>query len=241
MKSNNPKSRYHLNIKSNDKVLEVGGGHNPHSRANVVVDKFIDSNYHRHSDIKVLKHQKFIQADGEKLPFNNHEFDYVISNHVLEHTENPKQFLEEQMRVAKRGYIEVPSVIGEYLFPKKSHRWLILELDNKLILMDKEKYWSKNGPDLGFLFLTWLQKTSIGYKMLMDTKPNFMTVRYQWNDTIEFEINPSSEKYLQYFTGYWDEEMVKMFFPHKSNFSEFLESMKSLGSIIRRSFYGNYR
>jgi len=240
MKSNNPKSRYHLNIRSNDYVLEVGGGHNPHSRSNVVVDKFLDSNYHRHDDIKVYKHQKLIQADGEKLPFKDNEFSYVMSNHVLEHTENPEAFLKEQMRVAKKGYIETPSIIGEYLFPKKSHRWLVLELDNKLVLMDKNKYWFKDGPDLGFLFLTWLQKTSLGYKMLMDTKPNFMTVRYEWNENIEFEINPTHEKYVQYFTGYWDEEMVKIFFPHKSNFHEFLNSIKSLSRIIKRSFYGKY-
>lgn len=57
MKTNNPKSRFKLGINKNDKVLEVGGGHNPHPRSNMVVDKYIDSNYHRHSDIKVLKHQ----------------------------------------------------------------------------------------------------------------------------------------------------------------------------------------
>ena len=69
MKIRNPKSRFNLNIMKKDRVIEVGGGHNPHPRSNVIVDKFIDSNYHRHSDIKVLKHQQFIQADGENLPF----------------------------------------------------------------------------------------------------------------------------------------------------------------------------
>ncbi len=240
MKTRNPRSRYHLDIKRNYKVLEVGGGHNPHPRSNMVVDKYIDSNYHRHSDLKVYKHQQFLEADGENLPFKDKEFDYSISNQVLEHTTDPEAFLKEQMRVSKRGYIEVPSVIGEYLFPKKAHKWLILELDNKLILMDKEKYWFKNGPDFGFLFLTWLQKTSIGYKILMDTKPNFMTVRYEWNDTIEFEINPQKDEYIKYFTSYWDEQMVKIFFPHKSNLHEFLESVKSFGNIIRRAFYGKY-
>lgn len=237
MKSTNPKSRNHLNINTSDYVLEVGGGHNPHPRSNIVVDKFVESNYHRQSDIKVLKHQEFVQADGEDLPFRTKEFDYVISSHVLEHTEDPEAFLKEQMRVADRGYIEVPSLIGEYLFPKESHRWLILELDNKLILMDKEKYWFKGGPDLGFLFLTWLPKVSIGYKILMDTKADFMTVRYEWNDKIEFEINPTDEKYIKYFKGYWDEEMVRHYFPHRSNFHEFVNSAKSFWNIIKRSVF----
>lgn len=55
MKTSNPKSRNHLSIGKNDRVLEVGCGHNPHFRSNVIVDKFIDSNYHRSGDIKVLR------------------------------------------------------------------------------------------------------------------------------------------------------------------------------------------
>jgi SAM-dependent methyltransferase len=232
MKVNNPKSRFQLHINKKDKVLEVGGGHNPHPRSNVVVDKFIDSNYHRHSDIKVLKHQQFLQADGENLPFKDKEFDFVICNQVLEHVENPEAFLREQMRVSKSGYLEVPSLIGEYLFPKKSHKWLILELDNKLVLFEKEKYWFHTGIDLGYLFLTHLPKTSVGYKILMDTKPNFMTMRYEWNGTIDFIVNPDNPEYLKYFTGYWDEEMVKHFFQPQSKPKEFLSAFGSLFSIL---------
>ena len=58
MKIRNPKSRFDIRVKGSDKVLDVGGGHNPHPRANVVVDKFTDTNFHRSGDIKVLKKQK---------------------------------------------------------------------------------------------------------------------------------------------------------------------------------------
>ena len=232
MKTYNPKSRFNLSINRKDKVLEVGGGHNPHPRSNEIVDKFIDSNYHRHADLKVLKHQKFLQADGENLPYLDNEFDYVICNHVLEHVENPEVFLKEQMRVSKRGYIEVPSVIGEYLFPKESHKWLILELDNKLVMIDKNKVGFKPNLDFGFLFLTWLQKTSVAYKLFMKTKPNFMTVRYEWKDTIEFEVNPDNPEYLKYFSGCWDKQMVEEFFPEQSMFQELKSVVKELYSLV---------
>lgn len=238
MKINNPKSRYHLSIKKRDKVLEVGGGHNPHPKSQVVVDKFVESNYHRKTDIKVLKNQEFIQADGENLPFSDNEFDYVICNQVLEHVENPEAFLNEQMRVAKRGYIEVPSLIGEYLFPKKSHKWLLLELDDKLVMVEKEKFWFKTNLDFGFLFLTWLQSNSVGYKIFMETKPNFMTMRYEWQDSIEFVVNPTEQKYLDYFSKPWTEEMIKEFFPSQSNIKEFIEGTSSLGNMIFRALGG---
>ena len=55
MKLRNPINRDDLHLKRNWRVLEVGGGHNPHSRSNVVVDKYVDSNYHRSGDLKVYK------------------------------------------------------------------------------------------------------------------------------------------------------------------------------------------
>lgn len=57
MKLPNPKSRLHLDIKPSDKVFDVGGGHNRHPLANVVVDKYTDTNFHRSGDIKVLEKQ----------------------------------------------------------------------------------------------------------------------------------------------------------------------------------------
>ena len=112
MKIKRPRSRFDLSIKKNDYVLEVGGGHNPHPRSNVVVDKFVDDNTHRAHDLKVLPKQKFVHADGENIPFKELEFNYVICCHVLEHVEDPRKFVSEQTRVASKGYIETPSLIG---------------------------------------------------------------------------------------------------------------------------------
>lgn len=232
MKTRNPKSREDLHIQKTDNVLEVGGGHNPHPRSNTVCDKFIDSNYHRHADIKIYKNQKFIQADGANLPFENEHFDYVICNQVLEHVESPAEFLNELSRVAKRGYIETPSVIGEYIFPKEAHKWLVLEIDNKLVLIEKDKVWSKPNVDLGFLFLTYLPKISMGYKVLMKSHPNFMTTRVEWNDSIEYVLPPESNKYAKYFTDVWTEEMVTSFFPKKSKFQEVVDTFITIGKIL---------
>lgn len=223
MKTRNPKSRFDLKIGKHDNVVEIGGGHNPHPRANVVVDKFVESNYHRKTYIKKYKHQQFFPADGQNLPFEDKEFDFAISNQVLEHVDNPAQFLKEQMRVAKCGYIETPSLIGEYLFPKKAHKWLILEIDNKLILFEKEKYWFTTNMDFGYVFLTWMQKNSLAYKLLNQTQQNLFTVRYEWEGEIDFEINPVGSKYEKFFTGYWDAEMVEYFFPQKSIMTELAE------------------
>ncbi len=216
MKLRNPKSRNHIKVHNQANVLEVGGGHNPHPRSNTIVDKYIESNYHRSGDVKVLQNQKFVEADGENLPFQNNEFDYVICNQVLEHVENPTAFLNEQMRVAKRGYIEIPSLIGEYLHPKESHKWLILEIDAKLVLVDKTKVLFKPSHDLGEVFLHYMPKHSIGYKIMQYTHGSIQSIRYEWEDSIDFIVNPTEEKYLKYFRGNWTLDEMEKFLPKRS-------------------------
>ena len=232
MKIRNPKSRSDLKIGKNDNVLEVGGGHNPHPRSNVIVDKFIDSNYHRSGDIKVRRNQKFMQADGENLPFKDKEFDYVISNQVLEHVDNPAKFLDEQMRVAKRGYLEAPCLFGEYLFPKESHRWLILEIDRKIVMVEKKNVFRHAAFDISDVFLHYLPGISISYKMLKRNNPRLFNVAIEWDDKFEYIIEPTDPEILKYFTQYWDSEMIKKQIPARSKASELIVTLQAFSGVF---------
>ena len=236
MKTRTPRARQHLNIGKNDYVLEVGGGHNPHSRSNMVVDKFLDSNYHRSGNIQIHEHQKFMQADGENLPFEDKTFDYVICNQVLEHVEDPAAFLREQMRVAKRGYLECPSLMGEYLHPKASHKWLILEIEGKIVLMDKEIVGFKPSHDLGDVFLHYLPQHSIGYKMMQYTHGEVQNVIHEWEGQIEFLVNPTEERYIRYFKEVWTVETAEKFFPKRTLGQELWMATKAFAFIVKSVF-----
>lgn len=238
MKISNPISKFHVKVPKKYKVLEVGGGHDPNPRSNVVVDKYTDTNFHRSGDILVLKNQQFIQADGENLPFEDKEFDYVICNHVLEHVEDPIKFLKEQFRVAKSGYLEVPSLVGEYLAPKDSHPWLILEIDEKIVMVDKSKVDFKTSHDFGELFLHFFPSNSIGFKIIERTYGNLMTVRYEWKDEFECIVNPDDEYYLKYFRSPWALETCQHMFPNRQYKSELWASIKAFFDIMK-SFYNS--
>jgi SAM-dependent methyltransferase len=241
MKLRNPRNRESLHIRSSDRVLEVGGGHNPHPRSNVVVDKYTDTNYHRSGDIKVLKNQTFMQADGENLPFKDKEFDYVICCQVLEHVENPDKFLAEQFRVAKRGFMETPSLLGEYFFPRESHKWIIHEMNDTTYLVDKTKINFVYGYDLGELIQDYLPRHSIGFKILEQTHPNLITNRVEWEGDFKYVVNPEDPEILKYFSGKWKQEWADAFFPPKTKWQEFKDSSRAFfemtKSVIRSRGY----
>lgn len=206
-----------------------GGGNNPHPRANIVVDKFPINNYHRSGDLKILKTQKFVVADGENLPFKDKTFDYVISSHVIEHVNNPSIFLEEISRVGKRGYIEAPSLIGEYLIPKKSHKWVLLELEEKIVLMEKNIINFNPTIDFGDLFQKYVAPNSIEFRILMNTWPNLFTIRYEWEGSIDFIVNPTDSKLKSYFTQSWDKEKILTMFQRKTKLEQVISFLQ--GSI----------
>lgn len=228
MKIRNPYDKDRLKINKSDYVLEVGPGSNPTKRANILIEKFLDDNHNRTGGLKIYKNQKLIQADGEQLPFADKEFDYVICSHVLEHVDDPKKFVSEQSRVAKKGYMEAPSLIGEFLAPKASHKWVILEIDDKLVLFEKSKLPYIFQPDFGNLFLNYLPYKSIPFRLLVLTRNDFLAVRYEWNESIDIIINPEDEYYRSFFLQRWSPEMVKKIFPPTSSIKEIKNTLKAI-------------
>lgn len=233
MKIRTPYNRDDLRIGKQDRVVEIGPGHNPTYRADVIVEKYIENNYHRGGDIRIYPHQRFINADGEVLPFKDKEFDYAICNQVLEHVEHPEKFVREQSRIARRGYMETPSLIGEHLFPKQSHKWAILDVDGKLVMYEKALMKENYANDYGRLFLNYLPYQSIAFRLLELTEGNLMLNRYEWEGEIEILVNPTEEKYARFFTRPWDDEMIRLLFPPRTLGTEAMNLLKALCFLLK--------
>ena len=208
MITRHPLGRQDLRIKRRDKVLEIGPGHDPMFRSDVIADKFPHDDTHRCGKVLIYPHQQFIEADGEQLPFEKDAFDYVICNQVLEHADNPARFIEEMVRVGKRGYVETPSMLGEQMFPKESHRWVILLIEDKLVFYEKEKMPGNYRNNYGEVFLNYLPYQSLPFKMLYVSEPNLLLNRIEWEGTIEYLVNPEDDYYSSFFTRKWNREMT---------------------------------
>ena len=245
MRTSKPLDREELHILKTDRVLEVGSGHNPCYRSNVLVDRYVTNNSHRCGDLKIYQHQKFIEANGEDLPFKDKEFDYVICNQVLEHVDNPYKFVSELARVAKRGYIETPSLLGEHLFPKDSHKWVILDIDDKLVLFEKDKMPGNYRNNYGRLFLDYLPFKSLAYKLLWITDGDLMLNRYEWKDSIDIIVNPTDDYYRSFFIQPWTIEIGVKLFPQKGTIYEvrtlFCAILRILKYELKRKMFKGHR
>ena len=101
----------------NWKVLDIGCGFRAHKNASVIADIQDFSDFY--------KEKKFIKINEKNLPFKNKEFDFVISSHVIEHVEDFEFFVKELERISSKGYIELPSRLGDNLVfeNENDHIW----------------------------------------------------------------------------------------------------------------------
>ena len=169
-----------MHINSRDYVLEIGSGHHPRMRSDVLCDKFIEDDSQRGGAIATDR--PIIQADGENLPFAGNSFDYVICSHVLEHMEDPESLFGELARVARRGYIETPSEIAERLFGWPFHKWIINLVDGQLVLRRNVAT-----GQFGQLFHAFAARDPHFIKFCSANRSIFV-VRHEWSGSIDFRI-----------------------------------------------------
>ncbi len=200
-----------LNISRKDFVLEIGSGHQPSYRADVLCDKYL-TNEERGGSLK--KDRPIFLADCHNLPFKDKIFDYVISCQVLEHVKDPLRCCEELSRVGKKGYIETPTLFWEKLHPsRKYHRWFILLIDNTLVFYSKDKY--EQNSVFGKLFEI-MYSNSLEYHLFFQSYKKLFEIRYEWYEKINCAVNPKDDYFLSFFSKSWGIEEYKRFYLERS-------------------------
>ncbi len=195
-------------------ILEIGGGHNPDFRSDVVVDKYLYDNTQRGGVIRVDR--PTIVADGEHLPFRDGAFEYSIGKQVMEHMDNIEIFFCELMRVSRAGYLASPSTLREYLFWWPYHNWFITMKNNTLYCCKK----TNEKPLFGVLF-HYLFKNNPKFKRFMKSMPrHVMDVEYYWKDRINYSIEKQPV-----LIDFSDDNVIGQFL-HNEIFSTFGQRMR---------------
>lgn len=178
-----------MKIKPEDFVLEVGSGDNPHPRSNILLDKLLVDSSEREAERGLVVDKPLIIGDVEVLPFADGSFDYIIASHVLEHSRDPKAFLNELSRVGRRGYIETPLPLRERVFDWSFHRWYILCKEDKVVLVKKT---SNSKRYYAGMAARWRKELyHLERRKLLDMK-------FEWEGKIEYQILESEpEEFLE--------------------------------------------
>ena len=142
-------------LSPDDVVLDIGGWARPFNRANAVLDAepYETRGYYGASlpaqggTIEHFSAATWSQrdiCDRTPFPFADKSIDFVTCSHVLEDIRDPLWVCAEMMRVAKRGYIEVPSRLAESsrgVEPNQvgwsHHRWLVDIQDGAITFLMK--------------------------------------------------------------------------------------------------------
>lgn len=121
-------------------VLDVGGGDQPHWRADVIVDLYPDDEHasQRCFGGRIRVDRPVFAVDAGRLPFRSQSFDYVVCSHTLEHVPDPAAAISEMCRVAKRGYIEVPEIGMAKIDDFPTHLWWCTRDGDRLVFRAKE-------------------------------------------------------------------------------------------------------
>ncbi|MCI0449603.1 MAG: class I SAM-dependent methyltransferase [Chlorobi bacterium] len=116
-------------LKSNTKynILDFGCGAKPYEYLfEGYINKYVgvDVGENPKAEINIVP--------GEKLPFNDNEFDIILSSQVLEHVENVEQYMNECRRVLRGGGHLLLSTHGTWQYhasPYDYYRWTRIGLN----------------------------------------------------------------------------------------------------------------
>jgi len=175
-----------LEKNSNWKILDVGCGFGAHKSASVIADIKDFS--------KLYKDKKFVLINDKKLPFKDKEFDFVIASHVIEHVEDFEFFIKELQRISSKGYIELPSRLGDNLVFENAndHIWWFRfdDISNYLIVSKRNQILSP--------FIT----VSMA-KLFESIFRESLVIELIWENTIEYQIDESLKKYNLKKISFW--------------------------------------
>ena len=120
---------------ANWNILDIGCGYNANKNAKVIADVKDLSDFYKGKNFTIIS--------GKKLPFKDKEFDFVIASHVIEHVEDFEFFLKELERISTKGYIELPTRLGDNLVfeNRNDHIWWFTynDVNNQIIVSKRNQ------------------------------------------------------------------------------------------------------
>jgi hypothetical protein len=178
-----------LSVSKQSLVLEIGSGHNPHPRADILLDRSLLENAER-QNMALKADRPLVIGTGECLPFKNNSFNFVYAAQVLEHAGNPELFAKELMRVSIKGLIVVPHTIRERLFGWPYHQWYFWRRGTILGYFPKQEKTSWiHSPLTHGLFAK-----TLWFRRQLERKEKELNIYYYWHKKINLRLITAKDR-----------------------------------------------
>lgn len=222
-------------------VLDVGAASNPLGRANWVLDvqayrKYTSAETRDGLEPRFTKDTWICRdaCEKEPWPLADKSVDFAICSHTLEDVRDPIWICRELSRVAKAGYVEIPSREWEstrgvelrFELPRQAglyhHRWLCELRDERLLFTMKP----------GFMHASSMY--SFPHRMLKHWKSvDRLVLRIEWQDDLPAEeyIHDDFRRFQadmrEYVTRHTGKTLRMLFYDH------FFRPCQALANIAR--------
>jgi SAM-dependent methyltransferase len=167
------------------RVLDIGSGHNPWFRSNVLLDRFVDDQTERCGPI-LTGGREFVEGDATNLPFPDKSFDFVYCSHIAEHIDDIAQFFGEIQRVGKAGYIETPNYLFEQMVGTTTHTWALWVQDG---VLHAERKWVPGAPARVYHSMHHLAQTQPLLGLAFSLIPDLSVMRFWWENRFDYELH----------------------------------------------------
>lgn len=187
-------------IKTKYKVLEIGPGATPYARS----DAFLELDF-SNDDEKLKQRGDVIDEanfggrpvyyyDGNRFPFEDNQFDYVICSHVIEHVSDPAIFLSEVFRVGSgRGYLEYPLSTYEYLYDFDVHLHFVkFDFDKRVLRFLPKK--DTNFSEFSSLTAIFFKSLQYGWDDLCAANKKFFFEGFEYSQPFAVEKEVGFER-----------------------------------------------
>ena len=168
-----------LRIGGHQKVIDIGSGHAPLIRADVLCDMFAQHGSQRPVASAFLAAGRFVIADVLDLPFRDKAFDFAYSKNLLEHVSDPLRACAEISRIAGGGLLCLPSGQWEIMGGSPPHLWLIWAEGDTLVFERKTRAHTALNSQIPSRV-----RNSVHYERLFRRFPDLFYVTHWWKHTI---------------------------------------------------------
>jgi hypothetical protein len=207
-----------VRIEAGWRVLDVGSGHAPNGRADVLLEMMIEDDSHRSGVSVDQADPRLVIGDACNMPFPDKAFDYVLATHLAEHVDDPGALCRELSRVGRAGYVETPGWFGDVIMREPFHRWRVRKSGRGLLFSEvpTEQPLGRLGELIYAVIYAGRRRS--GHAALYSSHPaarllltavrywiaalfrlpivvDLMYTRYEWRDAIPYRVKRRAQPY----------------------------------------------